>query len=381
MNILRVLFAFTMVLGIYGGSNFYIARRIYQTLNYLFPYLNTWIYSGIYIFFALSMFLGFLPIHNSIRKIFTLISGYWFGVFIYLFLFLLAADLIVLLGRITAIIPGPLLTGMNFYKGIFAVLCTIIVIGYGIFNTNKINLVSYDIKMNGKTLDREMKIVLISDTHLGAVNSEKNLAGIVQGINNSKPDIVCIAGDFFNDDINNIQNPSGAMALFRSIETKYGVYACLGNHDGGKTFNEMLTFLEQCNIKHLNDESVIIDEKVILTGRIDSSPIGGIGGLKRKETDAVIAPLNTKMPVVVMDHSPSNIGQYGGGVDLILCGHTHKGQLFPGNLITGAIFTVDYGHYQKDKTSPHVVVTSGASTWGPPLRVCTNNEIAVIVLH
>jgi predicted MPP superfamily phosphohydrolase len=86
------------------------------------------------------------------------------------------------------------------------------------------------------------------------------------------------------------------------------------------------------------------------------------------------------MPVIVMEHNPARIGEYGGEVDLILAGHSHRGQMFPGSLITRAMFAVDYGHYQKDADSPHVIVTSGVSTWGPPMRVGTNSEIVVITL-
>jgi predicted MPP superfamily phosphohydrolase len=81
-----------------------------------------------------------------------------------------------------------------------------------------------------------------------------------------------------------------------------------------------------------------------------------------------------------MDHTPSNIEQYGKEVNLVLAGHTHKGQMFPGNLFTRKMFTVDYGHYQKDKDSPHIIVTSGVSTWGPPMRIGTFNEIVSINL-
>lgn len=87
------------------------------------------------------------------------------------------------------------------------------------------------------------------------------------------------------------------------------------------------------------------------------------------------------MPVIVMDHQPANMIEYGNEVDLILSGHTHQGQIFPANLITNAMFTVDYGYYQKDKDSPQVIVTSGVGTWGPPLRIGTNSEIVQITIE
>jgi hypothetical protein len=226
-----------------------------------------------------------------------------------------------------------------------------------------------------------MKIVLISDLHLGEVNSERNLERMVQAINELNPDIVCIAGDIFNDDFYAIRNPDRASALFRSINAAYGVYACLGNHDGGRTLGKMINFLEESNIKLLNDEYVIIDGRAALFGRLDSSPIGGFGELKRQDISQTIASVGANMPVIVMDHSPSNIEEYGNEVDLILAGHTHRGQMFPGKLFTNRLFIVDYGHYQKDVNSPHVIVTSGLSTWLPPMRVGTQNEIASILLR
>jgi predicted MPP superfamily phosphohydrolase len=142
----------------------------------------------------------------------------------------------------------------------------------------------------------------------------------------------------------------------------------------------MMGFLEQSNIKLLNDEHVVIDGRLILVGRLDSSPIGGTGELRRKDFSEVMAQIDANLPVVVMDHNPANINQYDGDADLILSGHTHRGQLFPGSIITGLLFTADYGHYQKDPASPHLVVTQGVGTWLMPMRVGTNSEIVSIAL-
>ena len=67
--------------------------------------------------------------------------------------------------------------------------------------------------------------------------------------------------------------------------------------------------------------------------------------------------------------------------DLLLCGHTHRGQIFPGSLITDRMYTVDYGYYRADDASPQVIVSSGVGTWGMPMRVGTDCEIVKINLH
>ncbi len=83
--------------------------------------------------------------------------------------------------------------------------------------------------------------------------------------------------------------------------------------------------------------------------------------------------------MIVMDHQPGNIRDYGEETDLILCGHTHKGQMFPFNLITDAVLMWIMDIYRASVDSPQVIVTSGAGTWGPPQRVATDNEVAEIL--
>jgi len=379
MSISRILIMFTLMIIIYCGSHFYIAQRLYQWLNPLLPVINIKIYIVIFLILASSLFLGFVPLPSGIKLIIKFISAYWLGIFLYLLIFTAAADVIMLFVKLIKIIPGPIPQKILFYKGLIVVILTACTACYGLFNASQIKLVSYNIQTAKPVLQPEIKIALISDLHLGSINSEKNLIKIVRRINEIEPDIVCIAGDIFNDDFNSLRNPSKAAELLRSINSTFGVYACLGNHDGGETLNEMKHFLEQSNIKLLNDDYVIIDNRLVLIGRLDSSPIGGFGNLKRQNTAKLMDSINTELPVIVMDHNPSKINQYGKETDLIVSGHTHKGQLFPARLITRAIFDVDYGYYKKDNDSPHVIVTSGAGTWGTPMRVGTNNEVVSII--
>lgn len=381
MSKVGIMLSMICILSFYIILNLYIGRKIFQWIRLFFPYINKAVYTVVHGFFALSLVIVFLPLPTIIKGTMSWISSYWMGIFIYLLIFFLIADLIILLGRMTKIIPTPISQSIHFYTGLSVILLTAGVVSYGIYHANQIKYVSYDIHTKATALSTRMKIVLISDLHLGAVNSEKRLENIVKNINNLEPDIVCIAGDIFNDDYYALQNPEKAIGLLKSITATYGVYGSLGNHDSGKTFDEMINFLKQSHIKLLNDTYVIIDGRLALFGRVDPSPIGGFGELKRKEITESIASLDPKLPVVVMDHTPSNIEQYGENVDLVLAGHTHKGQIFPGSLITNAVFVVDYGHYQKDTVSPHVIVTSGVGTWGMPMRVGSNNEIVSINLR
>lgn len=385
LTIIGVAIGIIIMLIALGSVNYYVALRLYQGINFIFPQINAKVYIGIFIFITLTMILGFarslLQIPMAIKNILGLISSYWMGILIYMLLFFIIADLALVFGSMIKVIPNPMPKSIRFFSGLIVVLLTIGIVSYGIYSANKIKHVSYDIQLREKSLSSELKIVMVSDLHLGAVNSENRIENMVREINNLKPDLVCISGDIFDNDYYAIHNPDKAIDLLKSITATYGVYASLGNHDAGETLNEMMDFLERSNIKLLNDQHVIVDESLVLVGRLDSSPIGGFGGMSRKELSEVMDLADNKLPVVVIDHNPENIDEYGSGVDLILAGHTHKGQIFPGSLFTRAIYAVDYGHYQKDSNSPHVVVTSGVGTWGMPMRVGTNCEIVSIKLH
>lgn len=381
MSNVAIIVGAVFFLSVYGGASYYIGRRLFQWLKLIVPPLNGTLFGIVFGIFTLSVIMVFAPLPDALTGITSWIGSYWMGIFVYFLLFYLLMDLVILLARLAKIVPSPVPPKIRIYAGLVVILCVVGFVGYGIYNANQIKQVSYDIQTKASTISAGMKFVLISDLHLGAVNSEKRLESVVNQINRLEPDIVCIAGDIFNDDYDAIQDPEAAIRLFNSISATYGVYASLGNHDGGATFDQMVEFLERSHIQLLNDEYVVIDDRLVLFGRVDPSPIGGFGELSRKDIAALVASLDTSLPVVVMDHTPVNLGQYDEKIDLVLAGHTHKGQIFPANLITNAIFEVDYGHYQRDAASPHVIVTSGAGTWGMPMRVGSNNEVVSIYLH
>lgn len=381
MNTAMILFGVTIILAVYGAANIYIGTRLFQWLKWRFPGARASVFTAVFALVAGSLLLSMMPLPAGIKTAFGWFGSYWMGIFVYLLLFLFAADLVLVAGTLLKLVPSPVPGRIRFAAGSAALLLTACVVGYGIFNAHQVRHVSYTVQTGEAKAPAGLHIVLISDLHLGAVHSERHLERIIDEINRLEPDLVCIAGDIFNDDFNAIRDPDKASALLRSLKTRYGVYASLGNHDSGQTFGLMTAFLERSNVKLLTDEYVIVDGRLALFGRVDPSPIGGFGGLERKEIADRLEALDPALPVVVMDHTPVRLDEYDGRVDLVLAGHTHQGQIFPANLITDAIFVVDHGHYQKDAGSPHVIVTSGAGTWGMPMRVGTNNEIVSIYLQ
>jgi len=87
--------------------------------------------------------------------------------------------------------------------------------------------------------------------------------------------------------------------------------------------------------------------------------------------------VDTSKPIILLDHQPYDLGvARDQGVDIHLAGHTHRGQLFPANLITDRIYENDWGYLKKG--TMHSFVSSGFGTWGPPLRIGSRSEVMVI---
>ena len=382
-----------ILIALYLAAGFYIGKRMHWWFKHVFPKMNTVIFTAVYTLMAAMALASLVPMSIRVGFVYALrlLGGYMAGILMYLLMFLLLADLVMLCLKI--IRRNYNLSKVRFYSMGIAVILTVIVAVYGIYNATQLTIVNYEVELM-RDLDGEMNIVFISDLHLGEVRSENGLERMVEYINSLDPDIVCIIGDIFNDDFYAIRDPYRASALLRGIDARFGVFACLGNHDTGETLGSMLNFLAESNVHLLKDEHVIIDNRLVLIGRLDRLPpwlnADGFGGMHRSDfagiMDAVHADLQQQglsadLPVVVIDHNPENINEYGSDVDLALFGHTHGGSLFPITLVTRMIFVTDSVHFQRDNYSPHIIVTQGVHVWSIPMRVGTHNEVARVIVR
>lgn len=364
-----------------AGTGYYLAYRLYQGLATVLTGLRLWPVLVAVGLLMLVLVLGFgralMPFPTGVKRVLGLISAYCMGVFIYLLLYTVVADLVLLVPRLCKLS----FTSHRLFHG-FVTLGVLVLTGvtclYGFAHARQIQQVSYDVRLEGRQDVSDIKLVMISDLHLGAVGSESRLPAVVSAINAAEPDVVCIAGDFFDTDFSSIQDPEAALATLRELHATYGVYASLGNHDGGETYDQMVEFLQEAGICLLDDAYTVIDDRLLLVGRLDASAIGGYGDRERQPLSDIFTREDPTLPVVVLDHNPAHIGEYTTEADLILCGHTHRGQIFPANLFTKLMYTVDYGYYRKDAESPHVIVSSGVGAWGMPLRVGTDCEVVTV---
>lgn len=370
-----------VLLLVLGGVSYYLAARLYQGLSAFFSGLRFLPVLVVVCAVTLILVLGFLralmPFPKNLKQILGVLSAYCMGIMLYLLLFTVLSDVLLLVPRLLKLS----FTTHHLFRGFVTLgvlLLTAATCIYGFLNARQIDRVSYEIRLENRVDISDLNVVMISDLHLGAIGSESRLETIVNEINAEQPDVVCIAGDFFDTDFSAIRAPEAALETLRGIRSTYGVYACLGNHDGGETFAQMVDYLERANIRLLDDDYTVIDDRLVLVGRLDASAIGGYGEQERKPLSDFFSRENPTMPVIVLDHNPVHIDEYGSEADLILCGHTHRGQVFPANLVTAMTYTVDYGYYRADENSPQVIVSSGVGAWGMPMRVGTDCEIVTV---
>lgn len=374
---------FSIFLSVFGLLNYYLGLRVWQLLDGNLYLGDMRVYWFVFTAIVLAGILG--TVGNKLFPLFLrsgiyLAASYWLGAMTYLIMFFVLADVVQFLSKRTVILSAlPWESAViSFTPGLAVIPAVLIVLFYGTRNGKKMKIRSYEINSpkGGGSL-RQLHIAMFSDAHFGPVNDNRQ-ERIVNAINGLNADLVLIPGDII-DDIDLFEK-QGIAAALQKIKSKYGVYACLGNHD---YFNKDLLrheeLLSKAGIKLLRDSSVKVAGSFNLVGREDRH-YELTGGHKRKEPGELVQSLERGLPVIMLDHQPLGLGAAAkAGVDLLLSGHTHRGQFFPFNLITGRIFEVDHGYLEKDGLQ--VVVTCGAATWGPPVRIGTLSEVVSIKVN
>lgn len=347
------------------------------------------VYFAVYAFFAVSILLAFvLPQGSDLRFAVKFISNYWIGILLYGLMFIFLSDIFLFILKkknIRLPFKYPFVT-----VGSVVVLCVAVVSVYGGIHAGNIKLKTYDVSINKECPD--LKIALVSDLHLGYSVGQEQMEKMVKIINNQNPDIVCIGGDIFDNEYSAVKNPDKIAEVLRGINSRYGVYGCWGNHDvketllggfsvqkGNEIDSNFEKFTEKANIKMLEDESVLIDNKFYLVGRLDYEKTGK-PGTERKTVAEITENMDKEKPIIEMDHQPRELEEKNDvGVDLDLSGHTHNGQIFPANLAVKLAWGNPYGIIKIGNMTN--ITTSGVGVWGPDMRVGTDCEVAVVNLR
>lgn len=388
---------FLFLLPFYLGVSSYMMFRFFYWMkhcNHRFNWLRFKVpFAVVYLFMALSPVIAFLLPKSAVAIVIRRISTYWIGIMLYSLLYVVLFDLLRLIAKHTKLKNTLLFSrGSVISIGSVVVACAVATCLYGIFNARNIKVNEYSVTVNKSCgSDKHLKAVLVADLHMGYAIGVDHITNMVEKINQQDADIVIIAGDIFDNSYDGMDDPEGIKAQFKSIKSKYGVYAVYGNHDidekilmgftfdwGGKQLNseKMTNFMKECNIKLINDESILINDEFYLVGRRDTDKPGTEDGT-RAEISELTKDLDKTKPIFVLSHEPDELQKTAdAGADIDFSGHTHDGQLFPGNLTIGLFWENPCGMIKKDNM--YSIVTSGVGVYGTFMRVGTDAEICSV---
>ncbi len=384
MNILLIS-AFAMVLLLYGGLTYYIGLRGWQFIvasGFEFPVKGYWVFVWI---IAFSFFIargGYKWLPNWLSHTLEVIGAFWLGIMTYAIMILFTLELVDLFNAKLQFISKDIINAPKFVVtiGIASISLILIIIFSGWWSGRNPKIIQYEVKLDKNIEELQgLNIVMLSDLHLGRLVNRRQLERIVEEIRYLNPDLILMPGDIIDDRID-VFVEQNMMEVFKKLNPPLGIYASMGNHEyiGGQA-KEAEKYFKKAGINILRDEFVKISDAFYLVGREDKS-YERFKNTPRKALKEILHDVDKSLPIIMLDHQPVDIDEAKEwGVDIQLSGHTHRGQLFPFRMFTKKIFAVDWGYEKLDNF--HIIVTSGAGTWGPPIRVGHRSEIVNIKIN
>jgi predicted MPP superfamily phosphohydrolase len=290
---------------------------------------------------------------------------------IFVMMYLVILFLIFDLGRLIRLIPRTLLYN-NWWTvlGITVVMTAVFIYG----NLHYQHKYRQELTLTtSKHLTRPMKLVMVSDLHIGYHNPRKELHRWINMINAEKPDLVLIAGDIIDMSMRPLKEERMAEE-FRRLTAP--VYACLGNHEYYSGEPDAQQFYHDAGIHLLRDSAAAVGDLCII-GRDDRTNMHrkSLGRIV-KENELLISHSSF---LILLDHQPYHLEQAEQQhVDFQFSGHTHHGQVWPISWITDAVYECAFGEWQRGNTRYYV--SSGLGIWGGKFRIGTRSEYIVATI-
>ena len=274
----------------------------------------------------------------------------------------------------------------HYYAGYAALLATVLALSVGWYLNHHVWATSYHLMTHKKV--SPLRVAMFADSHIGTTFNAKGFEKHLKKIQEQNPDLVVVVGDYVDDGTTREEMLQATKALGK-MKTKYGVFFVFGNHDKGyygaahRGFSgeDLVAELQKNNITVLRDEAVLLDNSFYVIGRQDASVEREQKG-RRKSMAKWVEELDKEKYMIVLDHQPADYkNQAEAGVDLVLSGHTHGGQLWPMNQVGKWIGANDmiYGHKKQNKTD--FIVTSGISDWAIKFKTGTKSEFVMVDIN
>lgn len=269
-----------------------------------------------------------------------------------------------------------------FGSGALQLVISLIIIILGYFNFNNIVKTEYTVFTDKSIREEGYKVAFISDVHFGISLDLQELSEVCKEISLENPDVVILGGDIV-DNNTPAESLRDMFEAFGEIESNYGVYYIFGNHDRPMRMaesefseNELTSAIEDAGIEILSDEVKEINDDFALIGRNDR----GFDGRMRKDIDALISKTEKERFILNLDHQPTEYEKNGkAGVDLIISGHTHGGQVWPIDIMD-EIFKFNEANYGcvDINRDTKAIVSSGLAGWGFSVKTSAPAEYVIV---
>jgi hypothetical protein len=320
--------------------------------------------AGLSVSFVAASLLAF-RYFNLFARLFYRIAAVWLGMVNFLFLAACLCWSVYFVCGLTGLgLDRAALAGTLFPLAILAGICALV-------NARSVRVRRITLELpNLPQSWRGRVAALVSDVHLGHVNGARFLRRIVARLASQRPDVVFLTGDLYDG---TKVDAAILAAPWEELSPPLGTYFITGNHEEFSHPSKYFDVLNRVGMRVLNNEKVTIDGlQLVGVGHHDSSSAERFRsilervGLRRGEAS------------VLLSHSPHNLAiPEQAGISAQLSGHTHGGQIFPFAWFTRRIFG-EYTYGLKRFGNMTVYTTTGAGTWGPPMRLGTRPEIVLV---
>jgi len=254
-------------------------------------------------------------------------------------------------------------------------VAALIIGGYGFFEARQIRTERIEIRSAKIPKEIEkIRIVQISDVHVGVMVRGERLAGMLRKVQEAAPDLLVATGDLVDGQLNSMDE---AAAQFREIRPRYGKFAVTGNHEFYAGLDESIAFMNKSGFTPLRGEVATVGGVIDLAG-VDDPTVRRFGPAGGRSDREVLSREGGRF-TILLKHQPLVEKDALGAFDLQLSGHTHRGQIFPFNLITSRFFFFHSGDFRL-ANGALLHVSRGTGTWGPPIRFLSPPQITVIDL-
>jgi predicted MPP superfamily phosphohydrolase len=378
-TISMIMFLFFFLL-IYGGLHLYMFLRARAGLG-----LGTKTSIFVVGFLVLMVFAPILtrlferPGVECIARIIAYVGYTWMAILFLFFSVSIVIDLLRLLAYLAGLLAGrslSSLTSFTPYHFLVPFGLAIAISFYGYFEARNIQIERMTIESPKIPAEvGRLKIVQISDIHLGVVVGEARLKLILDIVKSEQPDLLVSTGDLVDGEMCNLTEVVG---MLREINPPYGKFAVTGNHEFYAGLEKALAFTEDAGFTILRAEGTTIGGFLNIVGVDDpqGKSFGLFADVSEKELLSRFSPNNFTL---FLKHRPLVDKEALGFFDLQLSGHAHKGQIFPFSLLTRLSYPTDDGCLKLEDGS-YLCVSRGAGTWGPPIRFLAPPDVVVIEL-